>query len=107
MNTASSLLLVVSLSVSISSLAAPSWLEESNAAIRAATRQEAPEWLKPRQARAVELEAAQEISERGGDAVRNQIGAKKEDPQQEGEEVSGAVDSCVDGHPSQEHEGHY
>ncbi len=91
MNTASSLLLVVSLSVSISSLAAPSWLEESNAAIRAATRQEAPEWLKPRQARAVELEAAQEISERGGDAVRNQIGAKKEDPQQAAKKYMGPL----------------
>lgn len=84
MNLASSLFLVACLSASLSSFAAPSWLEGSNAAIRAATKQEAPEWLKPRQAKAVELEAAQEISDRGGDAVRNQIGAPKQDPQHEG-----------------------
>lgn len=56
-----------------------SWLEESNAKIRQLTQQEAPEWLKPGAPMAQQIEAAKDISDRGGAAVRNQIGASADE----------------------------
>lgn len=59
-----------------SAVAAKSWLEESNERIKALTRQEAPEWLKPRPLSAETQEIVGEIAERGESAIREAQGIK-------------------------------
>lgn len=59
-----------------SAVAAKSWLEESNERIKALTRQEAPEWLKPRPLSAETEEIVGEIAERGESAIREAQGIK-------------------------------
>lgn len=65
-----------------------SWLEESNSKIREMSKQEAPDWLKPRAPMAQELDGAKEIADKGGVAIRNQIGAPADEAQAGGKKYA-------------------